>query len=36
MLDETIAYVTNPEIDGFVQRATDAARSAIEGYLGCA
>lgn len=36
LLDETIGYVTSDEIDGFVQRATEAARKAVERYLGCA
>jgi hypothetical protein len=35
LLDETIAHITSAEIDAFVQRATDAARSAVERYLGC-
>jgi hypothetical protein len=35
LLDETIAHITSAEIDAFVQRATEAARSAIERYLGC-
>jgi len=35
LLDETIAHITSAEVDAFVQRATDAARSAIERYLGC-
>ena len=36
LMDETIAHVTNAEIDGFVQRSTAAATAAIERYLGCA
>ena len=35
LLDATIAHITSAEIDAFVQRATAAARSAIERYLGC-
>lgn len=35
LLDATIAHITSAEIDAFVQRATDAARSAVERYLGC-
>lgn len=35
LLDETIAHITSAEIDAFVQRATEAARSAAERYLGC-
>ena len=35
LLNETIAHISNAEIDAFVQRATDAARSAVERYLGC-
>ena len=35
LLDATIAHITSTEIDAFVQRATDAARSAVERYLGC-
>jgi hypothetical protein len=35
LLDETIAHITSAEIDAFVQRATEAARSAVERYLGC-
>jgi len=35
LLDATIQHITTPEIDGFVQRATDAARSAVVRYLGC-
>lgn len=36
LLNETIAHVTSAEIAGFVERSTDAARSAVERYLGCA
>lgn len=35
LLNETIAHITSAEIDAFVQRATDSARSAVERYLGC-
>jgi len=35
LLDETIGHITNAEIDAFVERATEAARSAVERYLGC-
>jgi hypothetical protein len=35
LLDETIAHITSAEIDAFVERATDSARSAVERYLGC-
>ncbi len=35
LLNETIAHISSAEIDAFVQRATDAARSAVERYLGC-
>ena len=35
LLDETIAHITSDEIDAFVERATGAARSAVERYLGC-
>ena len=35
LLDETIAHITSDEIDSFVQRATDSARSAVARYLGC-
>ena len=33
LLDETIAHVTNEEVDGFVRRSTDAATTVIERYL---
>lgn len=33
LLDETIAHVTNAELDAFIQRSTDAARAAVERYL---
>jgi hypothetical protein len=36
LLGETIAHITDAEIDAFVQRATESARSAVERYLGCA
>ncbi len=36
LLDETIAHVTNAEVEAFVQRATETARAAVERYLGCA
>ena len=35
LLDETAAYVTDAEVRGFVARATEAARGALERYLGC-
>jgi Zinc dependent phospholipase C len=35
LLDETMAYVTNAEVEGFVQRSTAAARTVIERYLRC-
>ncbi len=35
LLDETIAHITSAEIEGFVQRSTAAARTAVERYLGC-
>ncbi|OAI41981.1 hypothetical protein AYO38_03375 [bacterium SCGC AG-212-C10] len=35
LLDETIAFITSTEIDAFVQRSTEAARSAVERYLEC-
>lgn len=35
LLDETIAHITSTEIEAFVERATDAARVALERYLGC-
>lgn len=35
LLDETIAHITSTEIEAFVDRATDAARVALERYLGC-
>lgn len=34
LLDTTITYVTNAEIEGYTQRATAAAAEAIERYLG--
>jgi hypothetical protein len=33
LLDETIAYVTSDEVDGFVRRSTEAATAVIERYL---
>lgn len=36
LLDETIAHITDAEVDAFVQRATETARAAVERYLGCA
>ncbi len=35
LLNETIAHITSDEIEAFVSRATDAARQAVERYLGC-
>jgi len=35
LLNETIAHITDAEVDGFVQRSTEAARAAVERYLGC-
>ncbi len=35
LLNETIAHISSAEIDAFVQRASEAARSAVERYLGC-
>ncbi len=35
LLNETIAHITSTEIEAFVDRATDAARVAVERYLGC-
>jgi hypothetical protein len=35
LLDETIAHITSAEVDAFVQRSTEAARKAVERYLGC-
>lgn len=35
LLDATIAHVTNAEVDGYVQRATAAATTAIARYLEC-
>jgi hypothetical protein len=35
LLDETIAHITDAEIEGFVQRATAAAAGAVERYLRC-
>lgn len=34
--DATIAYVTNAEIDGFVQRSTEEAARTVARYFGCA
>lgn len=36
LLDETIAHITDAEIDAFLQRATETARAAVGRYLGCA
>lgn len=36
LLDATIAHITSVEIDAFVQRSTEAARTAVARYLGCA
>jgi len=36
LLDETIAHVTDAEVQGFVERSAAAAREAVERYLGCA
>lgn len=36
LLDETIAHITSEEIEGFVDRCTEAAGRAVERYLGCA
>ena len=33
LLDETIAHVTNAEVDGFIQRALDESSRAVEAYL---
>ncbi len=33
LLEETIAHITSAEIEGFVQRSTETARSAVERYL---
>lgn len=35
LLDETISHITSAEITAFVDRATEAARVAVERYLGC-
>jgi len=35
LLDETITHITSAEVDAFVQRSTEAARQAVERYLGC-
>jgi len=35
LLNETIAHITSAEVDAFVQRSTEAARKAVERYLGC-
>jgi hypothetical protein len=35
LLNETIALITSAEVDAFVLRSTDAARKAVERYLGC-
>jgi hypothetical protein len=33
LLDETIAHVTNAEVDGFIERSLEAAAGAVEAYL---
>lgn len=35
LLNETIDHITSAEIDGFIQRSTDAGQRALERYLGC-
>src|SRR5262249_22879344 len=35
LLDETIAFITHAEIEGFVRRSSAAAARAVERYLGC-
>lgn len=35
LLDATIAHITSAEVDGFVQRSTEAARAAVARYLAC-
>jgi hypothetical protein len=35
LLDATIAHITSAEVDGFVQRSTEAARVAVARYLAC-
>ncbi len=36
LLDATITHITSAEIDAFVRRSTEAARTAVARYLGCA
>ncbi len=36
LLDETMAYVTDERIRGYLERSTEAARSVLARYLGCA
>ena len=35
LLDATIAHITSAEVEGFVQRSTEAARAAVARYLAC-
>lgn len=35
LLEETIAHITDAEVEGFVDRCTEAAGRAVERYLGC-
>jgi type VI protein secretion system component VasA len=35
LLDETVAHITNAEIDAFVRCSTEAAGAAVERYLAC-
>ncbi len=35
LLDETIAHITDAELNAFLERSTDAARSAVARYLAC-
>ncbi len=35
LLDETIAHVTDAEVQGFIERSTAAASTVVERYLGC-
>lgn len=35
LLDETIAHVTSPEIEAYLQRSSEAAARAVAGYLAC-
>jgi hypothetical protein len=36
LLEETVAHITEAEVEGLVERSADVARRAIERYLGCA